>query len=391
MSTQATETREADVLSRGIGLPGKVAVSWSVAGGLLLGGFLVAVMTLLGRLSANALLLTSSGLFLLGAVLGFVHGGVLGYLGHPEGLTRKQALSGLGLAFLYDIPALLVGLIVSGWISMTVVALYAGRIAPTVGVGLAWLAGAVLVAVAIRQGWTALRGAYARWPDARLGTVLTTGTLAALLVLFLGDRPVIWGLQMRVTEVGAVLLALAVTLWLAGPMVTAALLIRDRVPGLSVTVRGNVWTNVVLGLAIGVVLGLIALPFYGDPFGVPAVAAGTGSLAAMLDGVSQALVNEVLLRLFLVSGAAWLLLRRFDVARGMAAALAVTLATVVQVALYTPAALELGFPTTLATVGFLMATVAIPAVAFGVLFWKRGFGTALVADAAAVIALLLLV
>jgi len=159
----------------------------------------------------------------------------------------------------------------------------------------------------------------------------------------------------------------------------------------SVTVRGSVWTNVVLGLAIGVVLGLIALPFYGDPFGVPAVAAGTGSLAAMLSGVSQALVNEVLLRLFLVSGAAWLLLRRFDVARGMAAALAVTLATVVQVVLYTPAVLELGFPTTLATVGFLVATVAIPAVAFGVLFWKRGFGTALVADAAAVIALLLLV
>ena len=39
----------------------------------------------------------------------------------------------------------------------------------------------------------------------------------------------------------------------------------------------------------------------------------------------------------------------------------------------------------------LLAGVAVPALAFGVLFWKRGFASALVADATALIALALLV
>lgn len=394
MSATATIERQesGEVVRRGIGLAGKAAVSWSVAGGLLLGGFLVAAMTLAGNLSGNALLLTSSGLFLIGAVLGFVHGGVLGFLGRPAHQTRRQALSGLGLAVLYDIPVLLVGLVVSGWISMTVVAIYMGRIAPTVGVAVAWLIGVVLVAVAARQGWKALGGAYARWPvaQARVGTVLVAGLFAALMILFLADRPVIWGLEMRVTEVGAVLLAGATTLWLAGPLVTLALLAIDRVPGLKPVLQGSGWANVGLGLAVGVALGLLALPFYSGAYHLP-IGAAAGPAGAMLHGVSEALVNEVLLRLFLVSGVAWLLLRQFDVARARAAAVAVTVAAAVQVVVYTPAALAIGFPSTLGMVGFLAATVAVPAVAFGILFWKRGFGTALLADVSAVIALVLLV
>lgn len=393
MSATTMTVREQErVVRRGIGRTGKVAVSWSVAGGIALGGFLVAGMTLAGRLSGNALLLTSSGLFLIGALLGFVHGAVLGFLGRPADETRKQALAGLGLAVLYDIPALLVGLIVSGWIAMSVVAAYIGRIAPTIGVAVAWLIGAVLVLVAAVQGAKALRGAYARWPEAqaRLGTVLVAGLFAALLVLFLADRPVIWGLEMRVTEVGAVLLAAAATLWLAGPMVTLALMAIDRIPGLKPVVQGSGWANIALGLAVGIGLGLLALPFYGATYHLP-IMAGMGTVGGVLHGVSEALVNEVLLRLFMVSGLVWLMLRRLDVHQGRAAVAAVTLAAVVQVILYTPSALALGLPSTLATVTFMAATVAVPAVAFGILFWKRGFGTALLADVAAVVALVLFV
>lgn len=394
MSTEMKdmERRAGRVLARGVGRAGKVAISWSVAGGLLLGGFLVAAMTLAGRLSGNALLLTSSGLFLIGAALGFLHGAVLGFFGRPQGQTRGGALAGLGLAILYDVPVLLVGLVVSGWIAMTVVAVYMHRVAPMVGVVVAWAVGAGLVLVAIRQGWVALKGAYARWPERRLGTVLTAGVFAALLILFLAERPVIWGLQMQVTEVGAVLLALAATFWLAGPAVTAALKVVGRIPGLSLSgaTAGSVPANVGIGVVSGILLGLIALPFYGGTFGVPVAGAGVGPAGALIQGLGQALVNEVLLRLFLVSGLAWLLLRRLQVQRGVAAAAAVAIATVVQVILYTPAALQIGFPTGLVTVAFLIATVAIPAVTFGVLFWKRGFGTALLADAAAVAALILL-
>ncbi|MEJ2679495.1 MAG: hypothetical protein P8174_10530 [Gemmatimonadota bacterium] len=394
MSTEMkhTEGRAGRVLARGVGRAGRVAISWSVSGGLLLGGFLVAAMTLAGRLSGNALLLTSSGLFLIGAALGFLHGAVLGFLGRPEGQSRGDALSGLALSILYDVPVLLVGLVVSGWIAMTVVAVYMNRIAPMVGVVVAWAVGAVLVLVAVRQGWVALKGAYARWPERRLGTVLTAGVFAALMVLFVAQRPVIWGLQMQVTAVGAVLLALAATFWLGGPAVTVALKVVRRIPGLSLSGAnaGSVPANVGIGVVTGILLGLIAVPFYGSPFGVSAIGAGVGTVGAMIQGLGQALVNEVLLRLVLVSGLAWLLLRRLQVGRGTAAAVAVAIAAAVQVALYVPAALSIGFPSGLVTAGFLAVTVAIPAVTFGILFWKRGFGTALLADAAAVIALILL-
>ena len=107
--------------------------------------------------------------------------------------------------------------------------------------------------------------------------------------------------------------------------------------------------------------------------------------------VSQALVNEVLLRLFLVSAVAWLLLRWHRVHPEEAAIGAIITATVVQVALYVPGALSVGFASGTATAAFLLAGVAVPALAFGFLFWKRGFAAALVADATALIALALLV
>ena len=64
---------------------------------------------------------------------------------------------------------------------------------------------------------------------------------------------------------------------------------------------------------------------------------------------------------------------------------------VVQVALYAPGALAIGFPAWTGTVGFLATAAVLPAIAFGALYWKRGFGTALIADMTALIAVLLLV
>ena len=159
ISTATTQDQKA--LARGIGLPGRVAVSWATAGGMLTGGFLVAAMTLAGRLSGSGLLMTSAGLFVIGALLGFAHGGVLGVLGRPDHLSLQDALKGVALAAVYAVPAAAVGWIVAGWTAMTVVALYMERTAALVAVGAAWLVGALLVAVAARQGpWWCSR----RWP-----------------------------------------------------------------------------------------------------------------------------------------------------------------------------------------------------------------------------------
>jgi hypothetical protein len=379
-------------LPKGIGTTGRTAVTWAVAGGVGLGGFVVGLMTLSGNLSGNGLLVTSMALFIIGAALGFLHGSVLGLMGRPVELSWRKALGTLGLAALYTIPALAVGFLVAGWIAMTPIALYTHKIGAIAGCIVAWVVGAILLITAAVSGVTSLRAAYARWEERRYGTVLVAASFAALLILFLAERPVLWGINLRVTEVGAVLLALSMTLWFVGPMVTFALkqIKKVRVPGIAFDTPRGATSGVVVGLVAGAVLGLIAVPFAAAKYGIPTAGADTGAVGAVVLAVSAALVNEVLLRLFVVTAAAALVLRWHRAHREEAAVLAVIIATVLQVVLYIPGVLAIGFPNALSATAFVVAAVALPAAVFGVLFWKRGLATAIIADATALVALALL-
>lgn len=373
---------------RNVGLHGWTMVTWAVAGGIALGGFLTALMTLEGQLSANGLFLTSTGLFIIGAVLGWVHGGVLGLFGRAKGFTAREALRDLMFGSLYALPALAVGWLATVWIALTVVALYMGQLATTVGVVLGWLVGAMIVATAAVLGFRSLGNAYARWPERAPGTVLVAGSFAALLIIFLADRPELWGLRLRVNEVGGVLLAAAVSLWLVGPLVTLALRLVKELPD---RVRPQLWPNTgwgaaadgTLGLTVGVVAGLLAVPFV-----VPSVA--PASVGAVLVEVSGALVDEVLLRLILVTGVAWLLLRWHKLHREEVAVVTVIAVALVQAAIYTPGILAIGFPSVIAATAFAFTAVVIPGLVFGLLYWTRGFSTALLADAAFVALVLIL-
>jgi hypothetical protein len=387
-ATQAYDRNDGRTLLRGIGTAGRLAVAGAAAGGVLVGGFLVAVMTLTGNLSGHALLLTCTGLFVVGSVLGFAHGAVLGWMGRPKTVSRREALGGLALALAYAVPALLLAWLVAGWIAMTSVALYAGKTMALAGCGVAWLVGLGLLVVAAENSWEALRGAYAGWSNARVATLLVAAIFGGLLATLLAERPELWGLSLRVTPVGAVLLAVAATIWLAGPVVTVGLGLAERLPeplrpAVAFGGRGRAAVSVGMAVAVGVVMALIALPFYQAAYGVT-----VGHPAGVL---STALVDEVLLRLFLVTGVAWLLLREFDMKEGRAAALAVAVAAGIQVLIYLPGVMAIGFPSAVTALGFLTVTALVPAVAFGLLFWRRGFGTALVAHATALGALLLIV
>jgi hypothetical protein len=386
MTTESVDRNSGKTVTAGIGLTGKVAVAWSAAGGILVGGFLVAAMTLTGQLSGHALLLTCTGLFVVGAVLGYIHGAVLGWMGRTKSEERKTTLGGLALSAAYAIPALLVSWLIAGWIAMTSTALYAGKTGAIIGCGIAWLVGLALVAIAAENGYKALRNAYSGWSNARVGTLIVAALFGGLLAVFLADQPTIWGLELQFTPVGAVLLALAATLWLAGPMVTASLGLLDKLPtprpAKAFGGKGQAVVSIAIALVVGVAMALIAMPFYGAATGVHP----TGLAAA----VSTALVDEVLLRLFLMTGIAWVLLREFKVSAGRAAAMAVIAAAVVQGLIYLPGVLQIGFPSPVTAFGFLAVTALVPAIAFGWLFWKRGFGTALVAHATALGALILI-
>lgn len=390
MNAPTTHTAESlgKPVPRSIGLHGRVAVLSSMAGGIAIGGVLVASLTLSGRLSGHALFMNATGLYIVGAFLGLLHGLVLGYFGRPAGTTPRKAVGDIGRALLFAPISLAVGWLAAIWVAMTLVAAYTGRIGALVAVSLGWVGAGIILAAATLQGFKALKNAYARWPERRPGTVLSAASFAALLLTFLADRPEVWGLRLRLTEVGAVLLAGFLAVWVAGPLVTVALRLARQVPfprtlaGLTQG-RAKVLPDLAIGLLVGAVVGLLAVPFAG-PGATPAVA---GSVVV---GVGHALVDEVLLRLFLVTAVAWLLLRWERVPASVALLGAVVAATVVQVILYTPGALAVGFASWTGTALFLLAAVAIPAAAFGVLFWRRGFTSALVADAAALAVLALL-
>lgn len=385
-TTYPTEAGQ-KALSRTIGLHGRTAVLSAMGGGVATGGVLVAGLTLTGHLSGHALFMSATALFVVGAVLGLLHGAVLGYFGRPADTAPRTAVRQLVLAGLYAVPGLAVAWLVAVWVAMTLIAYYTGKIGALVGVGLGWVAAAAILATAAVTVLRAFRNALARWPERRAGTLLVAGTFAALLVTFLANRPELWGLRLRVTETGAVLLAVFLTLWVAGPLITLALRLMRQLPTTwrAAAPSAGRWTvtDILIGLTIGLVVGLLAVPFTAPTPGI-ALAGG------VITGVGQALVDEVLLRLFLVSAVAWLLLRWHRVHPDEAAVGAVIAATIVQVALYTPGALAVGFASWTSTLAFLAVGVALPAIAFGVLFWRRGFATALIADMTALVAIALI-
>jgi hypothetical protein len=372
---------------RAIGLHGRVAVLSSMAGGIALGGVLVAAMTLGGQLSGHALFLNATGLFVVGALLGLAHGMVLGYFGRPAGTTPREALRDLGLGALYAVPGVAIAWLVAIWVAMTMIAAYTGRPGPLAAVALGWVGAGIILSVAVVHAWRAAQNAFARWPERTPGTVLAAASFAALLLIFLADRPEIWGLRLRLTETGAVLLAAFLTIWVAGPMVTLALRLARQVP-LSRPLAGlepgrSTAADLGVGLLTGAVVGLLAVPFV-------APSAGTAAAGAMVIEAGRALVDEVLLRLFLVTGVTWLLLRWHRVSSTEAVVGAIVAATVAQVALYSPGAMAIGFASWTGLAAFLAIAVALPAAVFGLLFWRRGFASALVADVAALAAIALL-
>jgi hypothetical protein len=176
---------------------------------------------------------------------------------------------------------------------------------------------------------------------------------------------------------------------MAGPVVTLALYARASLPSRDARLRA--WRPGVYerrnwaGRRTG--LGLLALPFHKAAFATAAV----GPLGGVVHVLSRALVDEVLLRLFLVTGVVWMLVRWYATPSPRAAVVAVTAAALVQAVLYLPGATAIGFASATTTAGYLAVTVMLPAVVFGLLYWKRGFATALLAHATALLALMLMI
>ena len=142
--TAYTETARNETLTRDMGITGKLVVGGTVSTGLLLGGVVVALLTLAGRLNGGALLPTSVGLFIVGALAGLVLSIGFGLIGRDDGATWGDAARDAAKGTLYAIPACLLGSIVAGWMGMSVIGMYLGNVLPIVG---SVIAGVIALAI----------------------------------------------------------------------------------------------------------------------------------------------------------------------------------------------------------------------------------------------------
>jgi hypothetical protein len=206
-----------------LGLVGQIATSWGVAGGLL-GAVVVTGHMVAGQLSGSLGFLTTTLFFVAGSLVGFLHGGLVGYVSRPPDVSRQLALKRLALASVYAVPAMLTGWVVALALALTPAALSSGRPALAIPAILGWLGLTGVVAWATVETRQGLPNLFARWPESRALLVLLGLLFLALLPFFLGSRPEIWVLQVRPTGTAAVFMAVGATAWIGGPLVTLGLL-----------------------------------------------------------------------------------------------------------------------------------------------------------------------
>lgn len=206
-----------------LGLVGQMATSWAVAGGLL-GAVVVAFLMVAREVSASFGFLTATLFFAGGWLIGFLHGGLVGYMGRPEDVSRLLALKRLGLAGLYAVPSLLLSWCLAMCLTLGAAGMVAGRPAMLVFgvVGLGGLAAAF--AWAAVEARSALDHLCRRWPDSRAVLALLGVAFIALLPFFVILRPEIWFLGLRPTPQLAVLMAAVTAVWIGGPLAIVGIL-----------------------------------------------------------------------------------------------------------------------------------------------------------------------
>lgn len=213
--------------SLGLGTAGRTALALSVAGGVVLGGVVLALLAASGQMRSSHLLVVGTTLYLAGALLGFLHGAVLGYFGRDDGVDTRAWRRQIARAAAYSPLPLAGGWAISGWMATTAGNLLYGNPWLLIGTGFGLAGGAFILGVAARCAWAALRIAYGRWPQRVAGTFIVAGAYGVLALAFMGVPAAAFG-GLVPTSLGAVLAAGALTTWVVGPVTAATLRNRSR-------------------------------------------------------------------------------------------------------------------------------------------------------------------
>ncbi len=395
-ATIPTETGATIGAQRDLDLPALVAISWSVAGGLLAGGATVAALILTSHLSGHLLIAASAVFFMIGAALGLAHGTMLGVFGRPEGTSPRQAIAGIARGLIFLIPALLLGWLIAGWVAALPIVLIGHHILGGLITLGAWMVMAAVVAVAAASGLRAARLLFRRWPDRILGSALVAAVLVALSVMFAIERPTVWFVNVQLSAFGSLAFVYVLTFWFYGPLITGGLALLRRIapmlPASRLRADGN-WrarlSAVVAVIVVALLVVTLALPFHEGVLGLPTGAERFGWWQASLLALGNAVTTELLLRLCLLT-AVFVLASRY-LTKTRAVGVAVAVAAVGDLLLHWNGLAAYGMPGAGVVASYMVARLAIPAILFGYLFWRRGLGTAVAAHATADLAIGLLV
>jgi hypothetical protein len=146
-----------NTLNLSLRLPGQILLLWFSAAAIMSGGWLVAYGTWQELVSYYGILYTVGGLFILGGILGFLSGGMLGMFGRPIGMKVREAFGDQLEAMMWLIPIAAIGFVVAGWIAFTVWAISTFNwIAVTLVAG-AWFLSIGVVSAAINRGWLGMQ------------------------------------------------------------------------------------------------------------------------------------------------------------------------------------------------------------------------------------------
>lgn len=206
------------------GLPFRLTLAWSLAGGLGVEMVLVVAVILRGTgdmMHAHPVVATLY--FGVGAAVGFLHGGVLSVVGRPKGMSVRRALKGIACAALaWAVLAIPTWGAALG-ISLTSPALSSGHTGLALLAAAGWGGALCIGSWALLEMMEGLAHALDRWPGRRPGIVLITMVFMAMLTFCMSARPEIWFTDLRVTAVGALFLSLGATVWLGIPLVVLML------------------------------------------------------------------------------------------------------------------------------------------------------------------------
>ena len=210
------------------GLPGRVALSWALAGGLTMEAILVVAALMSGVRAATSDPLAATVFFLVGVVGGFVHGGLVGVVGRADDVSLRRALLSVERAALATVPLSVLTWGAALWISLTGTEAARGRPGLLLAVGVGWVTLAGVGIWALREGGAALRHTLVRWPMGPGGAAVLGLVSVVLVISFVWWRPEIWFTDVRTTPLGAAMLALGVTIWFALPLLALGIHLLHR-------------------------------------------------------------------------------------------------------------------------------------------------------------------